>query len=559
MGHKDNTGERLIYPMSRVDPADTRTELFCGLSKMVFLYFRDRYGEKELEKFVYNTRMNLDYAMDRTNWVSASYIFRLLDALVEYTGDPRSAFEAGTYSCRSNYLGPLALVCARFFTVQGAFKFTANSAELWSKVNEWKLEEMGRHSCVVSVKNTCYPQNKNNCLCIQGTLAALPRLHNQPRASVKEVKCACEGADRCVYHITWDNPSPLKQRLHGLLLGVLGSVSILLFMGISIPTMLSASLLPLCGFLCDNLASSRRKLHRTLDHTEEQALALLEDMRTIEKANIELQRKVESRTTEIVEKNNELQQALHALRLSQKRMLEVERQAAIGALAAGTAHEMNSPLNGIRLSLQALKEESSKHPALLPVIENADRAAYRCSRIVREMLSFARAPQQLTRLSLHEIIRDCISIFRRENPNGASIAENIDPNIPLLHLDRPQIQQAILNLLTNANDAMEGNGLITITLRQTGADLMLTVADNGPGIPPEIMKEIFNPFFSTKTNTGKGLGLGLSITYELINRNGGSISVESTRGKGACFTICFPLSIETPPVPHETSEKEVAT
>ena len=64
MGHKDNTGERLIYPMSRVDPADTRTELFCGLSKMVFLYFRDRYGETELEKFVYNTRMNLDYAMD---------------------------------------------------------------------------------------------------------------------------------------------------------------------------------------------------------------------------------------------------------------------------------------------------------------------------------------------------------------------------------------------------------------------------------------------------------------------------------------------------------------
>lgn len=542
--------------MSRVDPADTRTELFCGLTKMIFLYFQDRYGKEELEKLVYKTGMNLDYAMDRTNWVSASYIYRLLDALVEYTGDPHSAFEAGTYSCRSNYLGPLALACARFFSVQGAFKFTAQSADLWSKVNKWVLEKMDRHSCVISVKNISYPQNKNNCLCIQGTLAALPRLHDLPRASVKELQCACQGADRCVYEITWDNPSPLKLRIHGLLFGILAALLILLLFGFSAPVVLGSCALPVIGFLSDSLASCKRKLQRALDHTEEQALALLEDMHTIEKANIELQKNVELRTAEIVEKNKALQDALYALKKSQKRTMEIERQAAIGALAAGTAHEMNSPLNGVRISLQALKEECADDPARLLIVENADRATYRCSRIVKELLSFSRAPQQLTQLSLHDIIRDCIAIFKRENAHTACITEHIEANLPVLHLDRAQIQQAILNLFTNANDAMNGNGEISVSLTYQDEMLVLTIADNGPGIAPAILERIFDPFFSTKHHTGKGLGLGLSITYELITRNGGTIDVESSLGQGTSFTICFPyftLSVASQPE-HSTKD-----
>jgi signal transduction histidine kinase len=538
-------GDREIYPMSSVDPADTKMELTCGGAKMVLLYLEDKLGLDAMCDFVCQTKMNVDYLLDRSNWISLDYYYRFLNRLVEFTGNSNSPYEAGLYASKKKCFGPIEVLLARCASIEATYKFLVWSAPRWNRVAEWKMLEAGRNACKLSVCNYTYSQTKNNCLCIQGVLATMPQVKGLPTAKVEELQCACDGADACIYKLTWvDRPVRLWAAI-GFVMGLAAGVAVGYLTAWDIMSYLITLSLSLVGYFAGRQADYKFKLTDVYRRNEETAASLQESMRATEKLNEELQSKVEVRTRELAKSNRELAQALKDLKENQERMLIAEKQSAIGVLAAGMAHELNSPLNAIRLSVEGLQEDVGGDSHLQSQLALAGRATNRCKRIINDLLSFSREPKRETSVRIEDILEASLMLFEKEHPGGLRIERQIAKDLPTLQLDRMQIQQVVLNLLKNAADAMGDKGTIEVTLESSGGDVVLRVTDHGTGIREADRKRIFDPFFTTKTN-GRGMGLGLSITYQLIQRNGGTIEVISREGQGSSFIVRFPVETGKP-------------
>ena len=166
----------------------------------------------------------------------------------------------------------------------------------------------------------------------------------------------------------------------------------------------------------------------------------------------------------------------------------------------------------------------------------------RCTEIIRNLLDFARKREPVVQaVDLNRIIEDMTTLVEKEaRNNNISIERHYDPELPLIFSDAPQLRQVILNLLTNATQAIGKDGTITIITRPGGANAVeMVIQDTGCGIPAENLEKIFDPFFSTKP-PGQGTGLGLSISHGLIQQLGGGIRVTSAVGQGTTFIITLP-------------------
>lgn len=232
-------------------------------------------------------------------------------------------------------------------------------------------------------------------------------------------------------------------------------------------------------------------------------------------------------------------------RLMEKKLFQNERLAALGQLVSSVAHEINNPLTTIYGYAQLLRgrRESARAAEAQFILQEAERA----SRIVRNLLLFARgAKVERTAVNLNELIQRTLALRTYElSLSGIRLHLNLDPNLPPVLADAAQVQQVVLNLVTNAEQAFEpnrGQGRIWIRTRRLSADrLALDVTDDGPGIAPEMISHIFDPFFTTKP-PGVGTGIGLSIVRGIMHEHGGEVSVQSHPGQGAMFTVEFPVS-----------------
>jgi two-component system NtrC family sensor kinase len=240
-----------------------------------------------------------------------------------------------------------------------------------------------------------------------------------------------------------------------------------------------------------------------------------------------------------------------------EQLLQAGKLASIGELSAGVAHEINNPL-AIILTERQLLLDAGKHlppssPEFQEQLEDSmnqiDLQVQRCKRITQNLLRFSRRTESLIEtVDLNAFIQEVVELMDREaRSSGVKFFTELDPKLPPLLSDPSQLQQVFLNLITNAIDAHDGKpyGSVRIsTLADpTRQQVQVTVADTGSGIRPEHLNRIFDPFFTTKS-VGKGTGLGLSICYSIVKRLGGSIAVQSERGKGTQFSIGLPF---TPP------------
>ncbi|NPV87340.1 MAG: PAS domain S-box protein [Anaerolineae bacterium] len=234
----------------------------------------------------------------------------------------------------------------------------------------------------------------------------------------------------------------------------------------------------------------------------------------------------------------------------QEAMLANEKMAALGTLAAGIAHEINSPLQIITGTSENLIRQISAGnlpdaARLQAKLENVHRSAWSVAEIVRSLLAYAHpSSQKFDTHDLNHIVHDTLLLIEHQLRSWSSVfvLTELTPDLPDLYCDRNQISQALINLLTNARDAMPGGGQIVIRTRFDGEHrrVALEVSDQGSGIPPAMQKRIFDPFFTTK-EVGKGTGLGLSIVAGIVRLHGGEIEVHSQEGMGSTFTLWFPL------------------
>jgi two-component system NtrC family sensor kinase len=229
--------------------------------------------------------------------------------------------------------------------------------------------------------------------------------------------------------------------------------------------------------------------------------------------------------------------------------------AAIGELSAGIAHEINNPLAIIRQEAEwmqlLLKKPGDEDPQKLVELQGSIRQIIqqvdRCTEITRNLLDFARKRDPVIQaVEVNRIIENMTMLVEKEAKlNNITIVRHYDETLPAVYSDAPQLRQVILNFLTNATHAIGKDGVVTITTRPRGEDAVdIVIRDTGCGIPQENVPKIFDPFFTTKP-PGQGTGLGLSICHGIILRLGGRITVESTVGQGAEFTITLPRRRES--------------
>ena len=220
-----------------------------------------------------------------------------------------------------------------------------------------------------------------------------------------------------------------------------------------------------------------------------------------------------------------------------------EKMASIGLLAAGVAHEVNTPLTGISSYTQMLLQQAPADDPSTKVLEKIERQTFRAAKIVNGLLNLAR-PAQVDSgpCDLNAVINDVLSLLEHQFRTGSiQVRKELAATAPVVQGIEHKLQQVFLNLFLNARDAMPKGGWLTIVTRQDRSGAVIEVGDTGSGIPAEQLSRIYDPFFTTKA-IGKGTGLGLSITYGIVQEHGGSITCDSQEGQGTRFSIRLPLA-----------------
>jgi PAS domain S-box-containing protein len=236
------------------------------------------------------------------------------------------------------------------------------------------------------------------------------------------------------------------------------------------------------------------------------------------------------------------------LEKTQLQLLQAEKMASLGKLAAGVAHQLNNPLGGITLFTKIILEEHSLDDTLKEDLHRILRDAQRCRDIVKELLEFARQTRHFIKpLDMNEAIERTLFLLENQTLfHNIQIEKQLAAPLPLVPADIQQINHILMNIILNAAQAMEGNGRLHIStaLNTNGDHIQIEIADSGPGIPEAIQARIFEPFFTTKEE-GQGTGLGLSLVYGMVENHGGHINVQSKPGKGTTFLIDLPLDTQS--------------
>ncbi|MEI8169503.1 MAG: ATP-binding protein, partial [Rhodoferax sp.] len=292
----------------------------------------------------------------------------------------------------------------------------------------------------------------------------------------------------------------------------------------------------------------------------------------------QLEQQVQARTEDLQHQLQEMVTLNHRLEETQNQLLQSEKMASLGQLAAGVAHEINNPVGFITSNLGSLKKyvedvfeilaayETAISPSATPqaltrlaelktekefdfiqtdvveLLRESKSGLERVKKIVLDLKSFSHVSSNVFELAdIHECIESTLNIVWNELKYKCEVTRNFDPALPKISCRPSQLSQVFMNLLVNAAQAIETKGVITITTRCLAPDsIQVIVHDTGKGIPPENIKRIFDPFFTTKP-VGEGTGLGLSLAYGIINSHRGKIDIESEVGQGTQFTLTLPI------------------
>ncbi|MFK7971377.1 MAG: 7TM diverse intracellular signaling domain-containing protein [Bacteroidia bacterium] len=295
------------------------------------------------------------------------------------------------------------------------------------------------------------------------------------------------------------------------------------------------------------LADRINILRRENEESQERALEMAqENARIIRQQNIILEEKVQLRTEELQGTNEELKVTLINLKEAQAQLVQSEKMASLGILTAGVAHEINNPLNYIQGGYIAIHEELKKEHKDINKEEVAEylqwikSGAERATQIVKSLNIYSRTTEDhMENCNLHQIIDDCLLMLQKKHKDRIIISKDYTSTPVIVRGNSGKLQQAILNLLSNAMDAISEEGKIGIETKVIDDEISVTIGDNGYGIPQENLKKVMDPFYTTKP-PGTGTGLGLSITQSIIQEHHGNLSITSRVDTGTSVLLRLP-------------------
>jgi two-component system NtrC family sensor kinase len=268
------------------------------------------------------------------------------------------------------------------------------------------------------------------------------------------------------------------------------------------------------------LANSFNRMTKDLSEAQEE----------LEKWSRVLEKRVEEKTKE--------------LKKTQEQLIQSEKLASLGKLAAGIAHEINNPLTGILTYSSLLLKEHKENPQMKEDLEVIVSETTRCRKIVKGLLEFARQTEPIkTRVDINKVVEETLSLLENQAIFlNINVGKKLKENLPMVKMDVDQIKQVFVNIILNAAEAMSQGGTLTIEsdFDPEKKHVKVSFTDTGSGISEENLPKIFDPFFTTK-RSGRGTGLGLSVSYGIIQRHNGYLEVKSQLGKGSTFTVRLPL------------------
>lgn len=262
---------------------------------------------------------------------------------------------------------------------------------------------------------------------------------------------------------------------------------------------------------------------------------MTDDLGSARESRIEWGRTLEKRVEERTQELRDMQDAL----------VQSEKLASLGKMAAGVAHEINNPLTTIFIQTHLLLEKCESGDDARNSLNLIAEEASRCTQIVRGLLEFARKmPARTAPEDVNGIVERTLQLLTNQLAvRNIALVKNLEPGLQLVELDRNKIQQVFSNLVINACEAMPSGGKLTVATRLAADDRSIDISftDTGAGIPEENLKKIFDPFFTTKSF---GTGLGLAVSYGIVRQRGGTIRVRSRPGRGSEFTVRIPLEFQ---------------
>ena len=233
----------------------------------------------------------------------------------------------------------------------------------------------------------------------------------------------------------------------------------------------------------------------------------------------------------------------------ERRLIQTEKLSSIGLLAAGVAHEVNTPLAVISTYAQMLAKQIAGDAEKAPLLEKIAKQTFRASEIVNSLLNFSRtSTTEYVGVDLNKVLSETLTLIEHQLAKAnIEVKLSLDERLPRIKGNAGKLQQVFLNLFLNARDAMEAGGVLALKSHAGDGLVRVTVADNGSGIAPENLARVFDPFFTTKA-VRRGTGLGLSVTYGIVKEHNGEIEVESDLGSGTRFVVTFPEMAVVPDV-----------
>src|SRR5215510_7571410 len=274
-------------------------------------------------------------------------------------------------------------------------------------------------------------------------------------------------------------------------------------------------------------------------------MILISIERALERVRLqqELKQRVAERTQDLEATNAKLHASLAELQAAQERLIQTEKLSALGELISGFAHEVNNPLSTVLGYTELLTTFEECSSEVHSILEKVRQEAMRCHRIVQNLLSFARKRKPAKDyIDITTVCRKTLDLLAYQlMVNNVAVVTSFADKLPWTMIDGYQLQQVLVNLLNHASQAMaqqQGKRQITATTAYDDSKIYIKITDTGPGIAAEHLGRIFDPFYTTKE---KGTGLGLSLSYGLIEEHGGEITLTSTPGEGATYTIVLPI------------------
>lgn len=282
---------------------------------------------------------------------------------------------------------------------------------------------------------------------------------------------------------------------------------------------------------------------------------VLETLRDITEQK-KLEQQVEEYTSNLEKTNRELESALKNLKETQAQLIQVEKMAAVGQLAAGVAHELNNPLGGIlgysqfaleKIDQKQLSEFTPEDTAtFLQYLRDIEQQSKKCRSIIQSLLKFSRASrkEEFEPTDVTSVLEETLKFTKHQvGKNKVRLVEELAESLPQINGHSGQLQQVFTNLILNAAQAMPNGGLLTVASRigEDAKTVQISFTDTGVGISEKNLDKIFEPFFTSK-KVGEGTGLGLSVSYGLIKNHGGEIKVSSKMGQGTTFTVILPVA-----------------